>query len=51
LISRVSQLAYAGRDRIAELELNPVIAHAAGEGCSVADALLVLAPIDEERGA
>jgi acyl-CoA synthetase (NDP forming) len=51
LISRVSQLAYAGRDRIAELELNPVIVHAAGEGCSVADALLVLAPADEERAA
>jgi hypothetical protein len=29
---------------IAELKLDPVIVHAAGEGCSVADALLVLAP-------
>jgi acetyltransferase len=44
LISLASRLAAAGRDHIAELELNPVIVHAAGEGCSVADALLVLVP-------
>lgn len=42
LISQVSRLAVAGRDTISEFELNPVIVHAAGEGCSVADALLVL---------
>ncbi len=49
LISQVSRLVAAGRDRIAEFELNPVIVHQAGEGCSIADALLVLAP--DERGA
>jgi acyl-CoA synthetase (NDP forming) len=51
LISLASRFADAGRERIAELELNPVIVHAAGEGCSVADALLVLAPQGEEAKA
>ena len=41
LVSRVSRLA-AARPRIAELELNPVIVHT--NGCTVADALLVLSP-------
>jgi acetate---CoA ligase (ADP-forming) len=48
LISQVSQLAAAGRDRIAVFELNPVIVHRSGEGCSIADALLVLAPDERE---
>lgn len=43
LIAQVSQLASAERERIAELELNPVIVHRAGEGCTIADALVVLA--------
>jgi hypothetical protein len=29
---------------VAEIELNPVIAHPAGQDCTVADALLTLAP-------
>jgi hypothetical protein len=48
LISQVSRLAAAGRDRIAECELNPVIVHRVGQGCSIADALLVLAPDERE---
>ena len=48
LISQVSQLATAGRDRIAELELNPVLVHRVGDGCSIADALLVLAPAERQ---
>lgn len=39
LVSQVSYLA-AGCERVAELELNPVIVHA--DGCTVADALMVL---------
>jgi len=50
LVSMVSRLAIAGRDRIAELELNPVIVHPAGQGCTVADALLVLAPAGPAEG-
>jgi len=48
LISQVSRLAAGGRDRIAEFELNPVIVHPAGEGCSIADALLVLASCERK---
>ncbi len=44
LVSLVSRVAVAGQDRIAELELNPVIVHPEGLGCTVADALLVLSP-------
>jgi acyl-CoA synthetase (NDP forming) len=43
LIAQVSALA-AASDRIMELELNPVIVHAAGQGCTIADALLALRP-------
>jgi acetate---CoA ligase (ADP-forming) len=49
LISLTSRIAAAGSESIAELELNPVIVHAAGQGCSVIDALIMLAPPDEER--
>ena len=44
LVALVSHLAHAGRATVAELELNPVIAHPAGQGCTIADALLVLSP-------
>ena len=43
LIAQVSAFA-AASDRIMELELNPVIVHAAGQGCTIADALLTLRP-------
>jgi acyl-CoA synthetase (NDP forming) len=42
LIAQISRLADGARHRIRELELNPVIVHAAGQGCTIADALLVL---------
>ena len=44
LVALVSRFADAGRETVSELELNPVIAHAAGQGCTIADALLVLLP-------
>ncbi len=43
LIAQMSAFA-AASDRIMELELNPVIVHAAGLGCTIADALLTLRP-------
>ncbi|HEX5326920.1 MAG TPA: acetate--CoA ligase family protein, partial [Acetobacteraceae bacterium] len=42
LVARVSAAAAALRDRIAEIELNPVILHADGSGVTVADALITL---------
>ncbi len=51
LISDVSRLAAAAADRIAELELNPVIVHAQGQGYTIADALLVLSPTGSAEGA
>jgi acetate---CoA ligase (ADP-forming) len=44
LIVRISAFAVACRETVREIELNPVIVHAAGEGCSVVDALIVLEP-------
>lgn len=46
----VSRLAEAGRDRISALQLNPVIVHPQGRGCTVADALLVLSPAGDTGG-
>ncbi len=43
LVAGLSRLAVAA-PRIAELELNPVIVHPEGGGCTIADALLVVAP-------
>ena len=40
LVAQISQLA-AAAPNIAELELNPVIVHPAGQGCTIADALLL----------
>ncbi len=42
LVAQLSSLALSGRDRIAEIELNPVILHADGSGLTVADALITL---------
>ncbi len=44
LVALVSRIADTGRATMAELELNPVIVHPAGQGCTIADALLVLSP-------
>lgn len=42
LIANLSQAALAYRDRIAEMELNPVILHEDGSGLTIADALIML---------
>jgi len=44
LIAQISAFAAAHRDRVQEVDLNPVIVHRRGEGCTVADALIVPAP-------
>ena len=41
LISQVSALAAAYRDRISEIEINPVLVHPEGQGVTVVDALVV----------
>jgi len=41
LISQVSALAAAYRDRISEIEINPVLVHAEGQGVTIVDALVV----------
>jgi len=43
LIVQVSGFAWANRDRVVEVELNPVIVHAAGAGITIVDALITLA--------
>jgi hypothetical protein len=42
LVASLSRAAVAHRDRIAEMEFNPVILHADGSGLTIADALLTL---------
>ena len=42
LIASLSRAALAYRDRIAEMEFNPVILHADGSGLTIADALITL---------
>ena len=42
LIANLSQAAIAYRDRIVEMEFNPVILHADGSGLTIADALITL---------
>ncbi len=41
LISQVSALAAAYRDRISEIEINPVFVHPEGQGVTIVDALVV----------
>src|SRR6266446_4990251 len=41
LISQVSALAAAYRDRISEIEINPVLVHPEGQGVTIVDALAV----------
>jgi len=47
LVALVSRFAHAARAQVAELELNPVIVHPAGQGYTIADALIVLSPPGE----
>jgi acetate---CoA ligase (ADP-forming) len=42
LIANLSRAAMAYRDRIAEMEFNPVILHEDGSGLTIADALITL---------
>lgn len=42
LICRVSEIAAAMGERLQELDLNPVLVHPAGQGCSPLDALILL---------
>ncbi|MEA5048651.1 MAG: acetate--CoA ligase family protein [Eubacteriales bacterium] len=42
LLSDVSRFAYAQRDSLAELDLNPVFVYEKGKGVAIADALIVL---------
>jgi acyl-CoA synthetase (NDP forming) len=44
LVARLAVFAAACQDTVREVELNPVIVHPAGQGCSVADALLLIEP-------
>jgi acyl-CoA synthetase (NDP forming) len=44
LIALASGIAASSQATVAELELNPVIVHPAGQGCTVADALLTFSP-------
>jgi hypothetical protein len=52
LMVRLSHFAADFADEIAEIDLNPVIVHAAGEGLSIVDALIVRRPPAQmQRGA
>ncbi len=42
LIARISDIILLHRDRIREMEFNPVILHADGSGITIADALIML---------
>ncbi len=42
LISHVSEIAVAMGENLQELDLNPVLVHPAGQGCSLLDALILL---------
>ena len=44
LVSEISRIAVALGDRVSEIELNPVLVHPEGDGCSIADALIAVAP-------
>jgi hypothetical protein len=44
LIAQISQLAAGHASDIAEIELNPVLVHPAGEGVTIVDALVVRKP-------
>ena len=46
LLARLSQFAMAHRDRVMEMELNPVILHEDNSGLTVADALITLRAAD-----
>ena len=41
LIAQISRLATRARDKIAEIEINPVLVHPQGQGVTIVDALVV----------
>jgi acetate---CoA ligase (ADP-forming) len=41
VIERVGAIAWAGRDAIGEIDLNPIVVFAVGRGCRIVDALIV----------
>jgi len=50
LVAQLSQFAAEHRDLVQEVELNPVIVHRAGAGCTIVDALLTIARAGGEDG-
>jgi acetate---CoA ligase (ADP-forming) len=46
LMESLSNFAVAGAERIAEVDLNPVLVHRPGEGISIVDALIVKHPTE-----
>jgi acetyltransferase len=44
LASQFSVIVDALRDEVQEIDINPVIVHAAGTGCTIVDALIVGGP-------
>jgi hypothetical protein len=50
LVAQLSHFAAGNRDLVQEVELNPVIVHRAGEGCTIVDALLTVAKGGEGDG-
>lgn len=44
LIAQLSRIAASGKDDIAEIEINPVLVHALGDGVTIVDALVVPKP-------
>lgn len=51
LAVRVSAFAHAARNLVSEIELNPVIVHPNGAGCTIADALLTVTPVPSGESA
>jgi acetyltransferase len=49
VVSRLSQVAWALRDRLAELDINPLMVRAKGAGVVAADALVVLHGNTEQK--
>jgi acetyltransferase len=50
LMVRLSQFAADHADTVAEIDLNPVIVHAKGQGVTIVDALIVKRPTSETQG-
>jgi len=48
IVAQVSQLASAFKDTVREIELNPVLVHPKGEGCTIVDALILTGPAEAQ---